>query len=120
MSEHSRKEDSIELSYNIELYFDKNLDDPQIKSLTRKIIIPIVRVKNSQHLDKWAINNTVFITLGIAFWSLVVSVFGARVEIETTTNKLNLSNNDITILIVFIGLILGIRSEEHTSELQSH
>ncbi|MHA2335364.1 MAG: tetratricopeptide repeat protein, partial [Candidatus Hodarchaeales archaeon] len=75
LGEHTTSEDQLELTCQVNIYFDSNNQEPDIKTTNKHLVIPIHRNNRYQILQKYKKNNENALTVLVALTSLLGSFY---------------------------------------------
>ncbi|MFW9991136.1 MAG: tetratricopeptide repeat protein [Candidatus Odinarchaeota archaeon] len=75
LGEHSTSEDQLELTCQVNIYFDRNSQEPDVKTTNRHLVLPIHRKNRYQIIQKYKKNNENALTVMVALTSLLGSLY---------------------------------------------
>lgn len=73
LEDHLKKENSLELAYSLNIYFDAASTRPDIRTTTKRHIVPILRTRNYERVERWIKNHNNALAVTLAAWSIVIS-----------------------------------------------
>ncbi|MHA2368846.1 MAG: tetratricopeptide repeat protein [Candidatus Hodarchaeales archaeon] len=73
LEDHLKKEANLELAYSLNIYFDATSSQPDIRTTTKRHIVPILRTRNYERVERWIKNHNNALAVTLAAWSIVIS-----------------------------------------------
>ncbi|MFW9993604.1 MAG: tetratricopeptide repeat protein [Candidatus Odinarchaeota archaeon] len=115
LGENLKKEEQLELTYSVQLYFDAKADEPDIKTTTKRAIIPVIRNKDLQNLDRIRRKNEYLMTAVVAVFSLMASIIASMNQVilpifstgpEIDPNLILIGVAGLVVISIVLGLLL--------------
>jgi len=74
LGNNTKQVDKVELTFNIEIYYDDDDEEADLLSTTRSRSIPVVRKNNYQRVEKYKEKHNNLLALLLASWSIILSI----------------------------------------------
>ncbi|MFW9994899.1 MAG: tetratricopeptide repeat protein [Candidatus Odinarchaeota archaeon] len=108
-----KKEENLELTYSIQVFFDAKSETPDIITTTKRIVIPVFRKNNLQNSEKFFIDHNNTLAFFLAVWSISISFFANVKTVENFVTFLGISTViefgiSLTVAIALISIVVVI------------
>ncbi|MFX0063155.1 MAG: tetratricopeptide repeat protein [Candidatus Hermodarchaeota archaeon] len=110
LDEHLKKEKNLYLTYNCQIFFNAQNPNPDIITTTQKIVIPVVRTRNFQRLERLVLKHNNLLAFLLVVWTIFLSILSNLDELNRIIIFLSGLIENLIVVGVLLVVIFGFLS----------